>query len=419
MKKKILMFSRMVLVAFLVASMNSCSDDDEGNGGPECPDCEEQNPIYKDGMETVTRFYEDDKIIEEVHETVVNLGPKDQEALFFVNTSHKQKGKDVAPGKADMNCVFNSLTMDEYERFIKVFAVKIGIINANENFTLEAKQATYKYLEQFIKGSNIELPYLVYLTENDVEQLKAMDEIIAAVPKHSKNNNINSVMSAMLNKKVSPTQLKSMVEGEGMTMKSFMAKAELYGVDFANELQSRGGTAITVIKAIVKGAVIVSKITIWIIENAEPVVNMNNEWASYINEKDLDPSHYYQPVEYTSPKYFCEHYAALFHLASAKFYIRTHYASRHEFLPGRYIPRVGVYVDEVHCVLGQHVEGEMSFYPGEERSDATDSPIAVCNGEVIIHYGDCCAFQKRATLRYKVDGKSGYTPLSWEPDGKD
>ena len=65
-------------------------------------------------------------------------------------------------------------------------------------------------------------------------------------------------------------------------------------------------------------------------------------------------------------------------------------------------------VEKVRCSGGMHVEGSVTFDPGESRNDGTDNMIAVGNGTVNVPYGDCCCFAKTGRLSFSVDGANGY-----------
>lgn len=402
MKKCI--FQAMLIIG-IIGALVSCSDDNETNGSNLV--ITENQAVIKENMEIYSQFFIDGNLVEESIDSVINFGTDSYPALFYVNQSHKVEGQDVPKGKADLDCSFFSLTRNEYVEFIKIYAVRTGVSSLSV-LSPEQQAIAFQKLKAFIQEYELEIALLVYLTENNPQELSALTEIIegTSVVKSSINN-INDLMTSMLRHNLAPTALKAAIVGEGISVSDFMLMAEQKQVSLAKEITTRN-TATKIVKGVIKGAVFMSKLLIAFIENAQPVVDLENTYVSYLHEDDLDPMNYIGPKVYRSPSYEFRYGTSLTPLAQAIFQIEAYYGSRHQNYAGSYISRIGMLVEKVRCSGGMHVEGSVTFDPGESRNDGTDNMIAVGNGTVNVSYGDCCCFAKTGRLSFSVDGANGY-----------
>ncbi len=398
MKKQWLIFT---MILGLVVSMASCSDD-----SPEIPVSEKQ-VVIEEGMELYSQMFANGTLIEESVDVVTNFGTELQPALFYVNKHHKAGGVDIAPGVADLDCSFISLTKEEYISFIKLYAIFYGITHST-NLTAEQQAEAFIKFREYALDNDIEIALMIYLVNGNDAELKALTEIIDETSEvETSVNNINSIMTSMIRNKVTPSSLKTAVMNEGVTIGEFMRMAEEKGISISEQINSRN-TATKVVKAIVKGLVIASKVIIALIENTTPVVDLENIYGCYLHEDDLDPLNYISPTYFRSDSYEFRYGTKSAPMAQAIFSIETYYGSKRENDGGRYIPRVGMLVEKVRCTGGMHVEGEVAFEPAVTRYDEAGNLIAVANGEVTIYYGDCCCFAKTGKVNFTVDAINGY-----------
>lgn len=396
MRKLFIVISGILLLA-------ACSRDE----GQDIPEPSVTERVIKEGMEMYSQMLVDDRIVEESVDKVVNYGNENIPLLYHVNQRHTLNGANVPDGKADMDCSFYSLTEKEHLDFIKIFAVAKGIASS-ENLTDEQMLSAFICLSDLLYATKIELALLVYLADNNIEEIKALDRMLENSPiPRSANNNLNSILSAMVKADIRPTEMLRGLEAENITFAELVNRADLSGADIPEMIRSRAGVTGT-IKAVVKGMVIVSKVIVAFIENAKPVVNIESTYASYLNEGDLDPLNYYGAVQVKSQKYECRYGTAGAPLAQCIFYIEGYTQAKHKSISGHYIPRVGMLVERVRASGGMHVEGSVAYSPGGYTLAADGYIAAYCTNDITVEYGDCCCFARTARLSYWLDATQGF-----------
>ena len=60
-----------------------------------------------------------------------------------------------------------------------------------------------------------------------------------------------------------------------------------------------------------------------------------------------------------------------------------------------------------------HLDGWTTFYTPTFTGPEND-PVIKSWGNVIIQYGDCCAFKRAACLVFDVYGDTGYQQRAWD-----
>ena len=196
----------------------------------------------------------------------------------------------------------------------------------------------------------------------------------------------------------------------------FMKIANQQGIDLAASLKQGDPErqVVYIVAGVIWGLKFVTKRILKVIEKGVTVVDIENDYVSYLNDGDLNVMHYIaDPTPSVSPTYS----VAYCSLAKCSFYISTYYKGVHSTLPGWYIPRSGMIVQSVKCSLGMHVTGEITYDIGY-TAGTNDEPIANSNGTVVIKYGDCCCYARKGVLTYDVNGLTGYTQTTWDPDVK-
>lgn len=384
---------------FLALSLAACSDDDPMEN---YKDPQEAEKVIQANTEMYSRFLVNGEIIEESIDSVLNLGSEEYPALFHVNQSHKVKGVNVPAGMYDLDYSFFSLNKEEHEAFIPIFAKTWGLTNSF-NLSQETKENAYHQLFAFLKSMDIELAQLIYLSQGDEERLRATIQIADQYieTKSSGKPSLSNLYNQLLRNQTNPIDYYQQIEKNGFNENT--------------QIQTKvtPATVTKIIKGVIDGVVFVSKVIIAFIENAKPIVDIENQYTSYLHEDDTNVMNYIDPTYHKSDSYECTYGSSLTPMAHAKFFIESYYNSKRAADDGRYISRIGMLVEAVSCTGSMHVEGETAFQPGEGREE-NNNPIAIGKGEVVIKYGDCCCFARTARLRFEVDGKNGYKQTSWD-----
>lgn len=397
---------KLLLFACITLSLSGCSSDHPDETPPETV-----RPVVKEGMEMYSQIYTDDELQEESVDKVVNFGSEDTPLLFHVNQRHTYNGQNVPDGKADMDCAFYSLTEEEYDGFIRLFAVMRGISTSTE-LTEEQKLAAFTELAHLLHNTKIELALIIYLIDNRPEELAAIYDMIRNVSEtRSGQNDLNAIISSMIRADLRPTELQKALANNGMTFSGFMRDANYAGIDIPGMIQTRMG-AVQIVKAVVDGVVLLSKLIVAFVENAKPVVDIESTYVSYLHQDDLDPLNYYGARRIRSKTYECRYGTEAVPMAQCKFSIEAYINARHKQYKYAFIPRVGMMVERVRCTAGMHVEGKVAYSPGY-TTYSPEGPVAYGEHDITIEYGDCLCFARTARLHYVINGLDGFRYTEW------
>lgn len=360
---------------------------------------QELNRVIQANTEMVSELLVDDELLEESVDSVLNLGNEDYPAYYHVNKSHKLNGENILPGIGDMNCAFRTLNMEEHEELIKVFALVMNYSQSLE-LTLEQKQRAYYFLLGYLKAWEVEAAQLAYLVQGNEERMKAAFELAESYVESRSSDmpELGMLFDHMIVNNINPVECRDRLNA-------------------MMEVESRGEVT-AIVKGVVKGVVIASKIIVKIIENAEPVVNLNNQYASYLNANDTVPMNYINATQSLTSTYEFRYGAKKNPMARAKFIVEAYGNAKHANYNGKYISRVGMLVKDVRCTGGMHVVGETYFYAGEKEQDSNGELIAVGPLEVVIRYGDCCCFAKVGRVKFDAKGNGSIVQTS-NTNGKD
>lgn len=398
-----------IFLSFSILSLfASCSNEKESDLLPNTP--ETPIKVIKEGQTVFSQLLLGDKILEEVIDEIVNFGDDEFEILFHVNKSHKVNGEDVPPGPADVDCTYYSLTREEIEGFIKLFAVLKGIADTPQ-LTDGQKRQAFEELFYLLKESKIELALLVYLSNGSLNELKALDKMLSQTPTRSffSNTDLNMLLESMVRGEVHPSEMIEQIESQNITFSQFINRAERNGYDICHMIETRMGV-VEIIKTVVDGAVLLSKLIIAFVEKAQPVVDFESVYASMLHQDDLDPLNYYDPEIYrTDPVYEMRYGTKQTPMAQCKFRIETYYNARNDKFPHwTFVPRIGIIVEKVRCTAGMHVEGKIAFGTSTTYENDFNGYDAFSDNEVIVDYGDVLCFSRHGRLKFRVDSSSGF-----------
>lgn len=399
---------KLIILTGVLLLLTACGHDDQ----PDNSVPTEQESAIKEGMEMYSQIYTDDNLLEESVDKVVNFGTSDTPVLFHVNQSHTYRGVPVPEGPTDMDCSFYTLTEKEYMDFIKLFAVMREIATTDQ-LTDEQKKEAFVQLATLLYESKIELALLIYLIDNDINELKAAYKMLEdASGTRSYKTDLNSLMTSMIRTGLKPSQLAKHLDEEGISFGDFLQKADMAGVDVARMVQSKVGV-ISIIKAVVDGAVLFSKLVVAFVEHAKPVVDIENTYVSYLHEEDLDPLNYYGARRIQSQTYECRYGTKQVPMAQCKFHVEAYIGASHKKYKYAFIPRVGMLVERVRATAGMHVEGKVEFSPGM-TTYTPNGPVAYGDHNIVIEYGDVLCFARTARLSYTVHATQGFEYVEWK-----
>lgn len=396
----------------------ACSDDDDKSA-------EVQTPLFSNGDEVVSQLLVDDVVVEELEEQVVNMGTEEAPALFFIRKKHMANGQNVTSIN-NANNAYRSLTREDLEKFIyrwgKIFGLDFSSENTTEN--IKKKAEAFWILAAFLRENKIDPAVLIKLAEQRNEDLKSLiaviDESHAVASKRKDSpNQPNHILVALDKKQSTAKELIQSIESENVSVKDFFEKCELSGVHIPaticnSQVQTKAAVS-SIIKGVLKGVELVSKVIIFFVENGAPSVSIEDTYINFLHKNDLNPNHYVDSKTSTSKKYEARYGNKKTPLAQAVFYVEAEYDAKHKTLPGSYLVRVGMIVDKVKCSGLMHVDGKMDFTPPFENIGTEANPIASAVGNIWVDYGDCCCFSRHAYLSFRVSGNSGYKELTWDP----
>lgn len=398
---------KLFILTGILLLLSSC-----GSDNPEVTPPEPAQPVIKEGMEMYSQVFTDDRLQEESVDKVVNFGNAENPLLFHVNRSHTFNGETVPDGKADMDCAFFSLTEEEYIGFIQLFAIMRGIATSPE-LTESQRVTAFTELAQLLSESKIELALLIYLIDNQPEELAAIYGMLqGATGTRSTQNDLNSIMTSMIRSGMKPTELQKELDSRQVSFNDFLKDADLAGMSIPLMIQSRMGV-VEIVKAVVDGVVFLSKLIVAFVENAKPVVDIESTYVSYLHEDDLDPLNYYGAQRIQSKTYECRYGTKEVPMAQCKFFVEAYIHGMHKEYKYAFIPRVGMMVERVRCTAGMHVEGSVAYSPGY-TTYSPNGPVAYGDHEITIEYGDCLCFARTARLRYTIHAVNGFEYMEWK-----
>jgi hypothetical protein len=341
-----------------------------------------------------------------------------------MNERHTLNDQPIATGNSYRN-VFRSLLRSDIYKFIvfwgNLYGFEIDLLDQSEE-GIALRQRAFFLLQEFLKEYEVDLPMLIALSTDSTQLSAAVNLVKAAAATmyiaDSKNpvNSPDLILRSIEMANILPSDLTKTIRSSGLTELEFMKLVNQQGIDLAASLKPGGPErqVVYVVAGVIWGLKFVTKRILKVIEKGVTVVDIENDYVSYLHDDDLNVMHYVaDPTPSVSPTYS----VAYCSLAKCSFYISTYYKGIHSTLPGWYVPRSGMVVQSVKCSLGMHVTGEITYDIGyTEGTD--DEPIANSNGTVVIKYGDCCCYARKGVLTYNVNGLTGYTQTTWDPDVK-
>jgi hypothetical protein len=418
MKKKHLFILSLLLMACML--MVTCKKDSDD---PPSSTASQDVPVFKAGDIVTSECFTDDVLREQMVDTVVNLGSNERPALFYVNHQHVFDGEPIEVGNHYSN-IFRSLTRQEIFEFIVIWGLVHGVVidlNDNSPEAIALRHEAFYNLQAFLLQVDLDFPLLVSLAK-DQEELKsaihwvnASTEILASGKQLAEVNTPDHIFRSVEISGMKISDISSSVESFGMNEKDFLLLAQEKGIDLESTLaQISSPRQVNIVCLIALGCKVVSSWLLRFINNGAPIVNIDNSYASYLNDADTLVMDYYTGETMNSPIYTVRYGTKNNPLVEAKFYVNTYYRAYHASIKGLYVNRVGMVVSSIHCSGTMHLNGETKFDPADYEGSG-DSLVVKSSGIVTIEYGDCCAVKRKGVLNFNVRGDTGYTQVSWDP----
>ena len=344
------------------------------------------------GTVIYSELLRDDQVIEQSVDSLVNLGSEENPAYFYVNLSHIVNQDLVSESQAN-NCSFYSVTIEDLEKFISMYAEAQSLCNS-VSMTNEEKQSAYHHLYNFLVENQIDGAQLVATTLQNPSLLNQTLESGKIIP-------------------------------EKPTLKP--VKPEIQDLpeipdDFLPYITNLQSTEDAVLDSILNHIVLRRdglKLP-YIIEDDsiehEPDPYNTNTYVSYINDTDDNSKNYYDEKILKSPVYTCRYGTKGCPMVESEFYIEGWYNSKHKGDTKNilYVPYLKTIIKDVHIGATMHLKGSVTYTQPDIRCSDTDEYPVIGGGEVVITYGDSWKVKRVGRLRFTVDGKTGYKEDYWD-----
>ena len=151
------------LIGFvLIVAMVDCKRDSVLMSEPDNETEKHSSDIPTEGSVMYSELLRDNQLIEQSVDSLVNLGSKEEPAYFYVNLSHTVN-QDLVSERQANNCSFYSVTIEDLEKFISMYAEAQSLCNS-VSMTNEEKQSAYHHLYNFLVENQIDGAQLVATT---------------------------------------------------------------------------------------------------------------------------------------------------------------------------------------------------------------------------------------------------------------
>ena len=381
------LFSLVLAVAIVDCKQDSTlmpePDRDPNRNGLELPEV---------GTVIYSELLRDDQVIEQSVDSLVNFGSEENPAYFYVNLSHIVNQDLVSESQAN-NCSFYSVTIEDLEKFISMYAEAQSLCNS-VSMTNEEKQSAYHHLYNFLVENQIDGAQLVATTLQNPSILSQTIESGKIIP-------------------------------EKPTLKPVKPEIQVLPEipdDFLPYITNQLSTNDAVLDSILNHIVLRRdglKLP-YIIEDDsiehEPDPYNTNTYVSYINDTDDNSKNYYDEKTFKSPVYTCRYGTKGCPMVESEFYIEGWYNSKHKGDTKNilYVPYLKTMIKDVHIGATMHLKGSVTYTQPDIRCSDTDEYPVIGGGEVVITYGDSWKVKRVGRLRFTVDGKTGYKEDYWD-----
>lgn len=381
------LFSLVLAVAIVDCKQDSTlmpePDRDPNRNGLELPEV---------GTVIYSELLRDDQVIEQSVDSLVNFGSEENPAYFYVNLSHIVNQDLVSESQAN-NCSFYSVTIEDLEKFISMYAEAQSLCNS-VSMTNEEKQSAYHHLYNFLVENQIDGAQLVATTSQNPSLLNQTLESGKIIPEKP---TLKPVKPEVQDLPIIPDDFLPLI---------------------TNQLSTDDAVLDSILKHIVlrrDGLKLPYIIEDDSIEH-EPDPYNTNTYVSYINDTDDNSKNYYDEKTFKSPVYTCRYGTKGCPMVESEFYIEGWYNSKHKGDTKNilYVPYLKTMIKDVHIGATMHLKGSVTYTQPDIRYSDTDEYPVIGGGEVVITYGDSWKVKRVGRLRFTVDGKTGYKEDYWD-----
>lgn len=381
------LFSLVLAVAIVDCKQDSTlmpePDRDPNRNGLELPEV---------GTVIYSELLRDDQVIEQSVDSLVNFGSEENPAYFYVNLSHIVNQDLVSESQAN-NCSFYSVTIEDLEKFISMYAEAQSLCNS-VSMTNEEKQSAYHHLYNFLVENQIDGAQLVATTLQNPSLLNQTLESGKIIPEEP---TLKPVKPEVQDLPIIPDDFLPLI---------------------TNQLSTDDAVLDSILNHIVlrrDGLKLPYIIEDDSIEH-EPDPYNTNTYVSYINDTDDNSKNYYDEKTFKSPVYTCRYGTKGCPMVESEFYIEGWYNSKHKGDTKNilYVPYLKTMIKDVHIGATMHLKGSVTYTQPDIRYSDTDEYPVIGGGEVVITYGDSWKVKRVGRLRFTVDGKTGYKEDYWD-----
>ena len=381
------LFSLVLAVAIVDCKQDSTlmpePDSDQNRNGLEFPAV---------GTVIYSELLRDDQVIEQSVDSLVNFGSEENPAYFYVNLSHIVN-QDLVSERQANNCSFYSVTIEDLEKFISMYAEAQSLCNS-VSMTNEEKQSAYHHLYNFLVENQIDGAQLVATTLQNPSLLNQTLESGKIIPEEP---TLKPVKPEVQDLPIIPDDFLPLI---------------------TNQLSTDDAVLDSILNHIVlrrDGLKLPYIIEDDSIEH-EPDPYNTNTYVSYINDTDDNSKNYYDEKILKSPVYTCRYGTKGCPMVESEFYIEGWYNSKHKGDTKNilYVPYLKTMIKDVHIGATMHLKGSVTYTQPDIRYSDTDEYPVIGGGEVVITYGDSWKVKRVGRLRFTVDGKTGYKEDYWD-----
>lgn len=381
------LFSLVLAVAIVDCKQDSTlmpePDSNPNRNGLELPEV---------GTVIYSELLRDDHVIEQSVDSLVNFGNEENPAYFYVNLSHIVNQDLVSESQAN-NCSFYSVTIEDLEKFISMYAEAQSLCNS-VSMTNEEKQSAYHHLYNFLVENQIDGAQLVATTLQNPSILSQTIESGQIIPEKP---TLKPVKPEVQDLPIIPDDFLPLI---------------------TNQLSTDDAVLDSILNHIVlrrDGLKLPYIIEDDSIEH-EPDPYNTNTYVSYINDTDDNSKNYYDEKTFKSPVYTCRYGTKGCPMVESEFYIEGWYYSKHKGDTKNilYVPYLKTMIKDVHIGATMHLKGSVTYTQPDIRCSDTDEYPVIGGGEVVITYGDSWKVKRVGRLRFTVDGKTGYKEDYWD-----
>lgn len=395
----------MIIALVWACMLTGCDKKDSDDTG-----VEQQVSEFSAGQIVNKEFAIDGQVVVSMESEIVNFGTKEAPALFSIFRENKK----MTEGYEE---VFFPLYRDRLERFIvKWRELNVAAIGDGAMYSGRA----YQHLLNFLLNNKLDPGLLLRVIEEQSGSEQAVVQMLQAAGDavmtrgYDETAGANDILVWLYKSKAPASAVVKAIEAQGMTVDDFLGGMYERNGDFSLlTAQTRGKIPVGNIVAIIKS--VKKTIDMWtdFVKNNGPVVDVEDNYISFVNESDTIPANYKGGKYHKSKTYSVAYNVSKIWYARAEYYVEVTYGAKHPDIDGLYITRCNVISTKAEAGGPKFsVKGRVNYSPADNKG-AFENPIALISGDVCIDYGDCCCCHYFSYLNFIVAADTGYEERSF------